>query len=64
MNSTYAEDLRFALEVMEKHSCLGLDMKYAAELRSVLIRQIERAEADQARSPLREPSDLDLRARV
>ena len=49
MNSTYAEDLRFALQVMGEYSCLGLDMEYAIKLRSVLIRQIERAEADQSR---------------
>jgi len=41
MNSTYADDLRFALEVKEEYSCLGLDMEYAAKLRSVMIRQIE-----------------------
>ena len=55
MNSTYADDLRFALEVMEEYSCLGLDMEYATKLRSVMIRQIERAEADQVRSPGPEP---------
>ncbi len=55
MNSTYAGDLRFTLEVMEEYSCLGLDMEYATKLRSVIIRQIERAEADQVRSPDPEP---------
>jgi hypothetical protein len=50
-NSTYAADLRFALDVMEEHSCLGLDREYSAKLRSVMLRQIERAEADQVRSP-------------
>ncbi len=49
-NSTYAADLRFALDVMEEHSCLGLDCEYASKLRSVMLRQIEQAEADQVRS--------------
>ena len=49
-NSTYAADLRFALDVMEEHSCLGLDREYASKLRSVMLRQIEQAEADQVRS--------------
>lgn len=52
MNSTYADDLRFALEVMEEYSCLGLDLDYALKIRSVMIRLIERAEADQVRYPL------------
>lgn len=49
-NSTYAADLRFALEVMEECSCLGLDSAYATKLGSVMLRQMERAEADQART--------------
>ncbi len=53
-NSTYAADLRFALDVMEERSCLGLDCEYAAKLRSkirsLMLRHIERAEADQVRS--------------
>lgn len=47
MNPTYADGLRFALEMMEEYSCLGLDMEYAAKLRSVMILQIERTNADQ-----------------
>jgi hypothetical protein len=55
MNSTYADDLRFALKVVEEYQCLGLGVDYATKLRSVMIRQIERAEADQVRSPGPEP---------
>jgi len=36
-NSTYVDDLRFALEVMEQRSSLGLDREYAARLRSVIL---------------------------
>jgi len=50
-NSAYVADLRFALEVMEEGSCLGLETEYATKLRSVILRRIESAEADQVRSP-------------
>jgi hypothetical protein len=39
-----AEDLRYALEVMEEYSHLGLDDEYAGKLRDILVRRIEHAE--------------------
>jgi hypothetical protein len=43
-NSTYVDDLRFALEIMDEYSHLGLDSEHAAKLRSVMQHQIARAE--------------------
>jgi hypothetical protein len=55
MNSTDADDLRFVRKVVEEHQCLGLDVEYSTKYRSVIIRQVERAESDQVRSPDPEP---------
>jgi len=43
-NPGYADDLRFAIDVMDEYSHLGLDSEYASELRSLMLRQITRAE--------------------
>lgn len=38
-------ELRYALEVMEEYSHLGLDDEYASKLREILLRRIDEAEA-------------------
>jgi|SRR6516162_5537563 hypothetical protein len=43
------EDLRFSLEVLEERSHCGLDLQHAAVLRSRLLGQIARVEAQIAR---------------
>jgi hypothetical protein len=35
------DDLRFALQVLQEGSCLGLDPEYASKLQSVILRQID-----------------------
>lgn len=42
--STYVDDLRFALEIMDEYSHLGLDSEHAAKLRSLMLEQIAKAE--------------------
>ena len=46
MEATLIEvtDLRYALEVMEANSHLGLDDEAAGKLRSILVRRIREAE--------------------
>ena len=39
-----ATELRYALEVMEEYSHLGLDDEYTGKLRQILVRRIEEAE--------------------
>ena len=43
-NPAYVEDLRFALEIMDEYSHLGLDSEHAAKLRSLMQQQIAKAE--------------------
>ena len=43
-NPAYVDDLRFALEIMDEYSHLGLDSEHASKLRSLMLRQIARAE--------------------
>jgi len=43
--SDAATELRYALDVMEEYSHLGLDDEYAGKLRDILVRRIEEAEA-------------------
>lgn len=43
--SDAAVELRYALEVMDEYSHLGLDDEYASKLRDILLRRIEEAEA-------------------
>lgn len=44
--SDVVTDLRYALDVMEEYSHLGLDDEAASKLREILIRQIDDARAD------------------
>ena len=44
-------ELRYALEVMEEYSHLGLDDAYASKLRDILLRRIEEAEAATSMKP-------------
>ena len=46
-----ASDLRYALDVMEEYSHLGLDDEYASKLREILARQIDNARAGLSCSP-------------
>jgi hypothetical protein len=41
---TYVDDMRFALDVMDEYSHLGLDSDHAAKLRSLMLEQINKAE--------------------
>jgi hypothetical protein len=43
-SSDAATELRYALDVMEEYSHLGLDDEYASKLRDILVRRIEEAE--------------------
>jgi len=45
------DDLRFALEVLQERSNLGLDSVYASKIQSVILQQIERGEATLNRRP-------------
>ena len=40
-----ATELRYALEVMDEYSHLGLDDDYASKLRVILLKRIDEAEA-------------------
>lgn len=44
-NPDLANELRYALDVMEEYSHLGLDDAYASTLRQILQRRIDEAEA-------------------
>jgi hypothetical protein len=44
LNSESANDLRFALDVLDEYSHLGLDDQYATKLRRILERRICEAE--------------------
>jgi len=44
-NPAFIADLRFALDVMDERSHLGLDSEYHSRLRSLLLAEIEEAEA-------------------
>jgi hypothetical protein len=48
---TYIDDIRFALDVMDEHSHLGLDSEHAAKLRLLMLEQIEKAEKAPKRAP-------------
>ena len=43
-HSDAAMELRYALDVMEEYSHLGLDDEYAGKLREILVKRIEAAE--------------------
>jgi hypothetical protein len=38
------DDLRFALQVLQEDSYLGLDPEYASKVQSAILRQLERGE--------------------
>ena len=44
-NPDLVNELRYALDVMEEYSHLGLDNEAAGKLRSILVRRINEAEA-------------------
>jgi len=44
-NPDLVTELRYALDVMEEYSHLGLDNEAASRLRSILLRRIDEAEA-------------------
>jgi Holliday junction resolvase RusA-like endonuclease len=44
-NPDLVNELRYALDVMEENSHLGLDNEAAGKLRSILVRRINEAEA-------------------
>ena len=46
---TFLDDLRFALQVLQERSGLGLDSEYTSKIQSVILEQIERGEAVLAR---------------
>lgn len=49
--SDAATELRYALDVMEEYSHLGLDDEYTGKLREILLRRIDEAEADVSLEP-------------
>jgi hypothetical protein len=51
--SDAATELRYALDVMDEYSHLGLDDEYAGKLRDILLKRIEEAEADVSAEPAR-----------
>lgn len=52
-----ANELRYALDVMEESSHLGLDDESATRLRNILLRRIKQAEINNAARPA-EPARL------
>ena len=44
-NPDHVTELRYALDVMDEYSHLGLDSEAASKLRHILLRRIEEAEA-------------------
>jgi hypothetical protein len=50
-NSAILDDLRFALDVLQESSHLGLDAEYAEKLTSVIRQQIEQGENALNRQP-------------
>jgi len=60
-------ELRYALDVMEEYSHLGLDNEAAGKLRSILVRRINEAEAavsSRAAAPIRFPIKEDAKVSV
>ena len=65
VNPQLAEELRFALDVMEEYSHLGLDDTTASKLRHILLRRINEAEAahsSRPAAPVRFPIDEKILA--
>ena len=62
-NPDLVNELRYALDVMEEYSHLGLDNEAAGKLRSILVRRINEAEAavsSRAASPVGVPKDHEV----
>jgi hypothetical protein len=57
-NPSLIDDLRFALQVLQERSGLGLDSEYASKIQSVILQQIERGEASR-RPSVAAPASLD-----
>jgi hypothetical protein len=53
LNPDLATELRYALDVMEEYSRLGLDDEYASKLRDILLRRIEETETALSVRPTR-----------
>ena len=51
VNPQLAEELRFALDVMEESSHLGLDDEAASRIRRILLRRINEAEVSRSTRP-------------
>ena len=51
VNPQLAEELRFALDVMEEYAHLGLDDATASKLRHILLRRINEAEVARSSRP-------------
>jgi hypothetical protein len=51
VNPQLAEELRFALDVMEEYSHLGLDDEAAGRIRRILLRRINEAEVSRSTRP-------------
>jgi hypothetical protein len=61
-NPDLANELRYALDVMEEYSHLGLDDEAAGKLRRILLRRIEEAESALSCRPaarIRFPADRE-----
>jgi hypothetical protein len=51
-NPARVQELRYALEVMEENSHLGLDDEGASNIKRILLRRIAEAESELARRPI------------
>jgi plasmid replication initiation protein len=61
-NAALVSDLRYALDVMEEYSHLGLNDEAASKLREILVRQINDARAalsSPPATPVRFPADQE-----
>jgi len=64
-NPDLVNELRYALDVMEEYSHLGLDNEAASKLRGILVRRINEAEAAvscRPAAPVRFPSEEKVTA--
>lgn len=62
LNPALAIELRYALDVMEEYSHLGLDDEAAGKLRRILLRRIEEAECAlscRPAAPIRFPAERE-----
>jgi hypothetical protein len=62
LNPDHANELRYALDVMEEYSHLGLDDEAAGKLRRILVRRIMEAESAlscRPAAPVRFPAERE-----